>query len=182
MARQWGLTGKDALTTPSIGAIMAKLNSTERKQQDQTLLTAVQKNLAATASLVLDGTSYTPAAIEAVLQGDIDATVAAETAKAAWLVAAKAEDAQAPAALKMRRLVQAYAVNSYGDTDTVRSEWGMPPLKATVRTAASKAAAAAKAKATREAHKAALEGTSGTTPSASTSPTLVNGASATSAK
>jgi hypothetical protein len=158
MAGQHRPAGKGALATPSIEVILPKLNSTERKQQDQTVLAAVQKNLAATG------------------------TNAAETAKAAWLVSAKAEDAQALAAQKLRQLLHAYAVTTYGDTDDVRSEWGMPPLKATIRTAASKAAAAAKAKATREAHKAAMEGTNGTAPSASTGSSVVNGASATSAK
>jgi hypothetical protein len=161
---------------------MATLNNTARKQQNQAVIAAVQKNLASATSLVLDGTPTTPAAIEAVLQDDIDATSAAATAKAAWLVAAKTEAAKAAAAESMRRLVQAYAVTTYGNTDAVRSEWGMPPLKATTRTAATKAASAAKAKATRAAHKAAMGETNGTTPSASTGASVVNGASATPAK
>ena len=122
MAGQHRPAGKGALATPSIEVILPKLNSTERKQQDQTVLAAVQKNLAATGTLVLGGTSYTLAAIQAVLQGDIDATNAAETAKAAWLVSAKAEDAQALAAQKLRQLLHAYAVTTYGDMSS-----GAPP-------------------------------------------------------
>jgi len=128
-----------------------KANQTQRKQLDQTMLAAIQKYLKTAPSLALLGTTYTLATLGAVFQGDIDESNASEAARAAWLVASKAANAKASAVLKVRRALQAYALATYGDSDDVRADWGMPPLRSATLTAATKAAAALKAAATRKA-------------------------------
>jgi hypothetical protein len=128
-----------------------RMNTTQRKQMDQTILAAIQKNLSAATSLVLLGTTYTPATLEAVFQDDIDEASAAETARAAWLVATKSANAKAAAVSKVRRALQAYATATYGDSDDIRTSWGLPQAKAMSPTVATKAAAQEKAAATRKA-------------------------------
>jgi len=119
--------------------------------QLQAYITGLQKQLP-NGSFTLVSTAYTTAAIVTALQGLITALTAVDTAQAgakAALVAWQAEDAKwAPIILALKRTL----LSMYANAPDTLAVFGLKPRKAPApRTAAQKAATAAKAKATRQA-------------------------------
>jgi len=103
-------------------------------------------------TLTFDGATYTAAALVQLLQELADALGVADTAKAGWQDALKdATDERA----KVAPVIQGYRswlVATYGNAPSTLADYGMTPRKVrTPLTAEQKVAAAAKAKATREA-------------------------------
>jgi hypothetical protein len=106
------------------------------------------------ASLTLAGQTLTTSALEQLLQQDIAATDAADKAHAAWLTAVQAQNASHRALAPVLRALNSYVLAQFGDSvdvGTVLADFGYSPRKVTKVPVDTKAAAAAKAVATRKA-------------------------------
>jgi hypothetical protein len=131
------------------------LNKTTALAQNQKAIEGVDKYLAHTKSLVLAGTTYTPASLTAVLQAEIDGDKAVDEGRAQFrqqVVAARLARSKGSA---MRKMLKTYVLNTFG-SDAVQTleDFGFAPPKPTgPRTVKSKAQAVGKAEATRAAHK-----------------------------
>lgn len=105
-------------------------------------------------NLLLGGMTYTPSDLQVFLQKDVDANDASTAARASWLqavAAARACDASTdPILAAIEHAVQAQYAGST-TASAVMTDFGYASPNRKVLTAAEKAAAAAKAKATREA-------------------------------
>jgi hypothetical protein len=126
-------------------------NRTNQQGKDQQILDGIKKDLQTMSSLSLGGTTYTPASLEALIQSRIDAVNEVTTAKANWQNAAKAYTALNTLATVVVRDLKALVIGAFGSTSPKLADFGFTPRKVTVRTPEQKAAAAAKAKATRKA-------------------------------
>jgi hypothetical protein len=106
------------------------------------------------ATLVLAGTSYTPAALQKFLQSDIDDNDASSQARAEWLNAVKVAQDTNASTDPVLRAINAMVSSQYAEAsnaDTVFADFGYTPRKKVVKTVATKAAAVAKSTATRAA-------------------------------
>ncbi len=111
----------------------------------------IKKDLQNVTTLPLDGVMYTPTSVVALIQSRIDAAneVATTKAKHADAIAVyKALDTKVTGAVTG---LKQYVFNALGKTSPLLADFGFTPRKTTVRTPEQKAAAAAKAKATRAA-------------------------------
>jgi hypothetical protein len=105
-------------------------------------------------TLTFAGTSYKPAALQTLLQSDIDANDASTQARAAWLEAVANALSTDKAANTVLRGIKAQVTAQYGDApnaSTVFADFGWTPRKKVTKTADEKAAAVAQSKATRQA-------------------------------
>ncbi len=131
----------------------SKESKTTRADRIRKVKAGLQKYYAST-SLVLGGTTYTPAALQSLLQGDIDANDASTVARAEWLSAvkaARATDATVdPVLSAIEHAVQAQYAGAASES-TVLADFGYASPNRRTLTAAEKSAAAAKARATRQA-------------------------------
>jgi hypothetical protein len=140
------------MTKPS-----SKLSKTTALEQNQKAIEGVDKYLAHTKTLVVAGTSYTPASLKAVLQAEIDGNKSVDSDRAQYkqqVVAARQARAKGRA---VRKGLKGYLLTNFG-SDAVQTfeDFGFTPPKTPVRTAKSKAQAVDKAVATREAKKEAI--------------------------
>ena len=128
------------------------LNRTERQDADQKLIDGLNTHASTLPSLTIGGTSYTTAAVVAVLQARIAAANAVIPARASWQGTVQADrDERTKTKTFVSGLRQALLVAFAGSIETL-ADFGLKPRKArTPRTPEQKAAATAKAKATRAA-------------------------------
>lgn len=82
----------------------------------------------ATTPLVLTGTTYQPAALQKLLQGDVDANDASTAGRAAWIPAAKAADDETDVVL---RAIHAQVMARHGESGGRRD--GARRLSGTLR-------------------------------------------------
>jgi hypothetical protein len=132
---------------------MATKNITRTQQQnvDQKLIDGFNKHAQTIPSLLIGGTSLKTADIIGTLQARIAAANAAVSTRATWQTAVKADhDERAKTKTFVSGLRQAIQVAFAGSID-VLADFGLAPRKQRVVTPEEKAAASAKAKATREA-------------------------------
>jgi hypothetical protein len=119
---------------------------------DQKAITGVDKYFATASTLSIAGTSYTPTALKAVFQADIDATHALDAGRAQvkqQVAVAQAARAKASAA---RAGLKAYVLGTSGAAAvTMLEHFGMTAPKPHVLTVAAKAKSVANAEATRAA-------------------------------
>lgn len=133
-------------------------NQTVSVVRDKKAIVGVDKYLGNAQQVQLQGKPYTPAAIKAALQGEIDANQALDLAKAAVKQQVADTRPVRATARTMRGMLRQYILSTYGrEAVQVFEDFGIPVPKAAGRTAKSKAQAADKGNATREAKKAALE-------------------------
>jgi hypothetical protein len=131
---------------------MSKLpNKIGLYQRIRDLITGTQKHFP-NGSLTFGGETYTPAALIQLLQGLDDATTGMDAARAKWQDAVKAQrDVRAKVGPVMQAY-RSYLVALFGNAVESLADFGMTPRKAPApQTAAQKATAAAKRKATRAA-------------------------------
>ncbi len=126
----------------------ATRNRTTQQSRLLALIAGVQKHLL-TASLTVDGTTFTGARLVQTLQGQVASSSAVATAKAAWQSAVKAATDPAADAFALQ-LTQAIRI-MYASSVDVLADFGIAPAKARVVDPATQVAAAAKARATRAA-------------------------------
>jgi hypothetical protein len=141
---------------------------------DQKAVAGVDKYFATVGTLTIAGTSYTPAALKAVFQADIDATVATDTGKAQQKQQVAVQKAARAKAQAARKALKAHILGNFGPAAiTMLEDFGIPvPKPAGKKTVASKAKGVANAKATRVARgtlgkvqKSKIKGTAATTTS-----------------
>ena len=131
---------------------MATVNRSTIQARDAEVISGIQKHLMNVASISLNGVSYTPAALIQLVQSEIDAANAATQAKTAFSQAAQANQAAHAKVAPVITALRTYVINLMGTQGTTLDDFGFSPPKAhKVLTAAEKAAAAAKRKATRAA-------------------------------
>ena len=131
----------------------SKVSKTTRADKIRKVKAGLQKYDAST-SLVLAGTTYTPTALQAFLQADVDANDASTVARASWLGAVKGAQAADAAALPVLDAIEHVVQAQYAaaaNESTVMADFGYAKPGRKVLTAAEKSAAAAKARATRAA-------------------------------
>ena len=128
------------------------VNRTQYQDGDQKLIDGLTKHQQTIASLVIGGTSYKAADIIAVLQTRLGAAKAAVSSRATWQADVKSDhDERAKTKTFVSGLRQSLQVAFAGSIDTL-ADFGLKPRKARApRTPEQKAAATAKARATRAA-------------------------------
>jgi hypothetical protein len=127
------------------------LNRTQQQTGDQKLIDGLKKHEATVPSLVIGGSSLKTADIIGILQTRINAASAAVSTRATWQTGVKADrDERAKTKTFVSGLRQALQVAFAGSIDAL-TDFGLKPRKTRVSTPEQKAAAAAKAKATRAA-------------------------------
>jgi hypothetical protein len=120
---------------------------------DQKAIQGVNKYFAKAKTLTVAGTSYTPAALKAVLQAEIDAIKALDAAMAQIKQLVAETRAARLEATATRKGLRAHVLGNYGASAVqMLGDFGMAAPKSTgKKTAQVKAEAVTKAKATREA-------------------------------
>jgi hypothetical protein len=130
---------------------IANTNRISRNAADQALADGLTKRKRDLTSFMIGGTSHTPDDILIVLQGRIAAASLAQSTRATWQSAVKADrDERAKTKTFVSGLRQALKVAFDGSIDAL-ADFGLSPRKVHVATPEEKAKATAKAKATRAA-------------------------------
>jgi hypothetical protein len=159
------------------------INRTQQQAADQKLIDGLKKNEQTVPSLLIAGTSFKTADVIATLHARLATSNAAQSARAPWQTAVKADrDERKNTKTFVSGVRQALQVMFAGQIDRL-ADFGLTPRKAHVVTPEKKAAAALKAKATRAARhtmgnkqKSTIKGTvpqtAPATPPAATPPTV----------
>jgi hypothetical protein len=135
----------------SMGSNTPKKNRSAGTIAERTLIEGFQKHAAALPGVVIGGAWRPTGDLTAIVQGRIDVSKEALTARAAWLAALEAErDNHEVSRTMLGLLRQAILVAFHGQID-VLADFGLTPRKARVDPPEAKIASAAKAKATRAA-------------------------------
>jgi hypothetical protein len=135
---------------------MSTINRSTTQAHDAQVIAGIKKDLQATTTLLLAGSSYTPTSLVALVQSRIDQASKVAIARASWLAeVATFQKLNAQVAPVVRGLRQ-YVVNAYGETSPVLADFAFTPTKRATQTAEDKATAAVKRKETRT-----LRGTKG---------------------
>ncbi|HEY3818304.1 MAG TPA: hypothetical protein VGL81_14090 [Polyangiaceae bacterium] len=135
---------------------MATIKKTDLAASYTTCSNGLTANYPATQSWVFETKTYTRGDLLNMLQAAITASQNTKAAHDAWLAAVASEQTQLATTKPVLASLHKSLEAQWGATSTKMAEFGYEPEKPPVRTAASKAAAVAKAKATRAAKKAAL--------------------------
>lgn len=130
-------------------------NITNRADQltaDQGLINGLTKHQSTLPTLLIGGTSYTAATAITIVQQRVVAAQAVAPAKAAWQAAVKADTNELASTKAFVSGLRQALLLAYASSPTTLADFGLAPHKTPApRTPAEKAAAAAKAKATRAA-------------------------------
>lgn len=127
-------------------------NRSEQLASDQNLINGLTKNQATLPPLLIGGTSYKATDAIAVLQKRIDTAKAVAPAKAAWQAAVSAEDAEISSTKSFVSGLKAALLVAFASSPSTLADFGLNPRKPnTPLTVQQKAAAKAKAAATRAA-------------------------------
>lgn len=128
-------------------------NKADRVARITALMAGLAKYYGST-TLVLCGTSYKPAALQAFLQADVDAINGSTTARANWLTTVQVEQQTDAKTDPVLRAIEAQVKAQYGESQsagTTLADFGLSPRKVPALTVEEKAAKAAQARATRAA-------------------------------
>jgi hypothetical protein len=133
--------------------LATKSNKPTIKAADAKMIAGIAKNLASMATVTLAGQPYTPAQLTAIYQADSAAMDATDTAHATWLQRVADERATHAITAKATRALRSFLIGYYGDEAVaILGDFGLTAPKSNATTnVATKALAAAKGKATREA-------------------------------
>ena len=128
-----------------------KTNRTSNTARDAQVIAGIEKHLKNVSNLPSAGSTVAPADLVKLLQSGIEAANATSTARAHWHATVAAERAlNTKLSLAVRGLRQ-YVIHAFGSASPVLADFGFLPDKRATRTPEQKAAAAMKAKATRQA-------------------------------
>ncbi len=119
--------------------------------QLRTLEAGIKANMSNVLTLVVGEVTYTVTELIAKIEALIQAQTDALNAKNDFHAAVAAEKTSNTAARVLRAQMHGYAVSRYGSTNPILSQFSFTPRKPKKTTAATKAVAALKVKATREA-------------------------------
>jgi hypothetical protein len=126
-------------------------NKGARAERIRKIMAGLQKHFAS-ANLTLAGTSFTPSALQAFLQADVDANDASTLAREKWLTTVQSARETDAKTNPVVRAIESQVKAVYGEAQNagdILAEFGFSPRKRVVMTADTKAAAAAKVRATR---------------------------------
>jgi hypothetical protein len=150
-------------------------NRVARLARINQVIAGIEKYFSSTPAILLGGTSYTPAALVAMLQQAVADIQQASISKAALAADVQTQRNTVAKIGPVLRYMKAFVTAQFGDTqDSAKKleDFGYTPRKARTTTVAVKAEAAAKGKATREARgtkgpkqKASIKGNVDTKPS-----------------
>lgn len=153
---------------------MANVNSNAAQAHDAQVLVGIQKHLLNVPSLPLAGSAITPADLVKLVQSRIDSAGVVAAASATWHSTVTAHKALNAKLTPVVRGLRQYVLNVFGETSPVLADFGFTAPKTVTRTPEQKAAAAAKAKATRKARgtlgKKQKKGVTGTVPTTAPTP------------
>lgn len=130
---------------------MTTINRTTNQARDAQVIAGIQKHLQTTPTLPLAGSAYAPADLVKLVQSRIDSANGVAAAKSNWHLTVVADKALTTKLSPVLRALRDYVINVFGSASPVLADFGFAPPKRTTRTPEEKAAAAAKAKATRAA-------------------------------
>src|SRR5258708_23110573 len=130
---------------------MTTINRTTTQARDAQVIRGVQKHLQNVSSLPLGGSAYTPADLVKLVQSRIDSANVAAGTKANWHSTVVEDRTLNTKLTPVIRALRQYVINVFGATSPVLADFGFTPPKKATRTPEEKAAAAARAKATRTA-------------------------------
>ena len=128
------------------------VNKTSRSKRLQKIQEGIAKHFQGVAQVTLGGASYTPAALTALLQADLDAMALSGNTDAAHRSAVAAERVKHAQVNPVLRLFKALVISQFGDDPgaaKLLEDFGYVPRKPSTRTLKNKTAAQDKAKATR---------------------------------
>jgi phage major head subunit gpT-like protein len=125
-------------------------NKSTRTTKDQSILSAIATHYKGAATIVLGGTTYTPAQLSQVFQSDVDAASATQSAKTAYKLAVAAEKKTAKQASATAKALRSQLIGTYGADSAIVADFGFTPKARTVKVKV-KAEAIQKSTATREA-------------------------------
>jgi hypothetical protein len=145
---------------------MKTTNKTARNDRNRLAIAGVQKHI--TTAVVLDGVTRQPTEVVGILQDPITKGAATATAEGAFHEAVAAEKAATTLADAVFEALKEVVLNQFKGQPTILSDFGLTEPVRKEPTAATKAAAAAKRKATLAAKKAAKAATA--TPAPATPP------------
>jgi hypothetical protein len=163
---------------------MSTTNRTTQQAADQKLVDGLTKHQSSLPSFLIRGTSYKAADVIGIVQAQVNAAKTTYSSRAVWQNAVKTErDERAknkPFVSALKQTLQAM----FSDSVDSLADFGLTPRKPRVITPAKKAAAALKAKATREARhtmgkiqKKDIKGVAPATTPATPAPTSTKGPS-----
>jgi hypothetical protein len=130
-----------------------KNNKGTRQNRLRQILSGFSKHFSSVTSITLGGVAYTPATLTALIEADVTATDASVQAKANLATVVQTERNSHLKVDPVLRLLKSYVIAQFGDTKDASStlaDFGYTPRKSTKTTVATKSAAVAKSKATRD--------------------------------
>jgi hypothetical protein len=130
---------------------MSTRNLSSNMTRDRQRIAGIQKYFPATATLSIGNASYLQPAVIKVYQDDLDAETAVLVALAAYRTAVATAKTTRAKTASLDLLVKKLVVGSYGEPPGPAADFGFLPTVTHVTDASTKAQAAAKRKATREA-------------------------------
>jgi hypothetical protein len=130
---------------------MPTVNTNTTQAHDAQVIVGIQKHLLTVPSLPLAGSTYTPADLVKLVQSRIDSAGVVAAAGANRHATVVAHDALGTKLTPILRGLRQYVLNVFGETSPVLADFGFTAPKTATRTPEQKAAAAAKALATRKA-------------------------------
>jgi hypothetical protein len=128
-----------------------KQNRATTQARDGQVIAGIKKDLQNVPQLLLNGETYTPASLMALLQSRIDATNGVAVDKANYEASSKAYRALNTKCTSVVSALKQYVMNAYGKDGTQLADFGFTPPKKAALTPEQKAAAVAKRAATRKA-------------------------------
>jgi hypothetical protein len=130
---------------------MSPTNRSATQASDAQIIAGIQKHLQGTASLPLRGSTYTPADLVKLVQSRMESANKAIAAKASWHSTVLAHKAVTANLTPILQELRQYSIHVFGESSPALADFGFAPPKHATRTPEEKAAAAAKARATRAA-------------------------------
>jgi hypothetical protein len=130
---------------------MATGSKTTLGDRLRALEAGIKANFTDVQNMIIGLSTFTVPQLEAQIETFLAAQTLTVTTKNAFHAAVAAEKASNLAATAFRSQVQAYAISRYGKTNPILSQLGFTPAKSEKTTAAVKAVAVLKVKATRKA-------------------------------
>ena len=126
-------------------------NRAATQARDGQVIAGIEKNLQNVPSLQLEGETYTPTSLTALIESRIKAAQAVDVAKASWLDAVKTYEAIDAKVTPAMRGLRQYAFNAYGRTSPKLADFGFRPPATATQTTEQKQTAVQKRRATRAA-------------------------------
>jgi hypothetical protein len=136
----------------TVMATSSKTSKVSRAARITAIVAGIQKHFLSQASLQLGNTSFSPAALIALLQADISLSNKATASRAQWTTDVDAAKTSHQTVDPLLRFINALVISQFGDTEasaSILGDFGMSPRKVPVKSAEVKAEAVVKLRATR---------------------------------